>query len=202
MLVRKLRYYRMEAGKSLKILSKELVVSYCRLFNIETCVSKIRPSEAKCLAEFFGTTPEEISKIIDLDIVGKSISESRCVINREDVPQEEIDQFFKKMRSDNCKRVKQFKIRRVEKVREANKLTKSFKCLNQACRLNSSWTNGFNGQKCMCDNPVVVRGDAPCYGRDKVQSKPKRNGFDYHATKNCFMADKLSKEERRKRNAL
>lgn len=183
----------MKSGKSLKSLSKELVVSYCRLFNIETCVSKIRPSEAKYLSEFFNTTPEEISKIIDLNIVGKSISESRCVINREDVPQDEIDQFYKKMRSDNCKRVKQFKIRRVEKVRNANKVTNSFKCLNQACLLNKN---------CMCDNPVVVRGDAPCYGRDKVQGKPKRNGFDYHATKNCFMADMVSKEERRKRNAL
>ena len=162
MLVRKLRYYRMKSGKSLKILSKELVVSYYGLFNIETCVSKIRPSEAKYLSEFFNTTPEEISKIIDLDIVGKSISESRCVINREDVPQEEIDQFFKKMRSDNCKRVKQFKIRRVENIRKANKVTNSFKCLNQACLLNKN---------CMCDNPVVIRGDAPCYGRDKVKSK-------------------------------
>ena len=38
----------------------------------------------------------------------------------------------------------------------------SFECLNQACLLNKN---------CMCDNPVVIRGDAPCYGRDKVKSK-------------------------------
>ena len=62
--------------------------------------------------------------------------------------------------------------------------------------MNSSWTGGCNGETCMCDNPVVVRGDAPCYGRDKVQSKPKRQGFDYHTTKNCFMKDKVLKENK------
>ena len=47
----------------------------------------------------------------------------------------------------------------------------SFECKNQACLLNSSWTNGCNGKSCMCDNPIVVGGIAPCFGKDKVQSK-------------------------------
>lgn len=162
MLVRKLRYYRMKSGKSLKSLSKELFINHYRLFDMETCVLKIRPRDAKYLAEFFNTTPEEICKIIDMDIVSKSINKSRYVVNREEVPQEEIDELFKKVKDTYSKNQREFKLRRVEKFRNANKVTNSFKCLNQACLLNKN---------CMCDNPVVTRGDAPCYGKDKVQSK-------------------------------
>ena len=193
MLVRKLRLYRMKAGMTLKSCSKELVISYSRMVSLENCFLKIRTDESKYLAKFFNTTPEEICKIIDMDIVSKSINKFRYVVNREDVPQEEIDELFKKVKDTYSKNQREFKLRRAEKFRNANKVTNSFKCLNQACLLNKN---------CMCDNPVVVRGDAPCYGRNKVQSKPKRQGFDYHNTKNCFMKDKVLKEERRKRNAL
>ena len=193
MLVRKLRLYRMKAGMTLKSCSKELVISYSRMVSLENCFLKIRTDESKYLAKFFNTTPEEIEKIIDMDIVSKSINKFRYVVNREDVPQEEIDELFKKVKDTYSKNQREFKLRRAEKFRNANKVTNSFKCLNQACLLNKN---------CMCDNPVVVRGDAPCYGRDKVQSKPKRQGFDYHTTKNCFMKDKVLKEERKKHYAL
>ena len=193
MLVRKLRLYRMKAGMTLKSCSKELVISYSRMVSLENCFLKIRTDESKYLAKFFNTTPEEICKIIDMDIVSKSINKFRYVVNREDVPQEEIDELFKKVKDTYSKNQREFKLRRVENVRKANKVTNSFKCLNQACLLNKN---------CMCDNPVVVRGDAPCYGRDKVQSKPKRQGFDYYNTKNCFMKDKVLKEERKKHYAL
>ena len=193
MLVRKLRLYRMKAGMTLKSCSKELVISYSRMVSLENCFLKIRTDESKYLAKFFNTTPEEICKIIDMDIVSKSINKFRYVVNREDVPQEEIDELFKKVKDTYSKNQREFKLRRAEKVRESNKVTNSFKCLNQACLLNKN---------CMCDNPVVVRGDAPCYGRDKVQSKPKRQGFDYYNTKNCFMKDKVLKEERKKHYSL
>ena len=193
MLVRKLRLYRMKAGMTLKSCSKELVISYSRLVSLENCFLRIRTDESKYLAKFFNTTPEEICKIIDMDIVSKSINKFRYVVNREDVPQEEIDELFKKVKDTYSKNQREFKLRRAEKFRKTNKVTNSFKCLNQACLLNKN---------CMCDNPVVVRGDAPCYGRDKVQSKPKRQGFDYYTTKNCFMKDKVLKEERKKHYAL
>ena len=193
MLVRKLRLYRMKAGMTLKSCSKELVISYSRMVSLENCFLKIRTDESKYLAKFFNTTPEEICKIIDMDIVSKSINKFRYVVNREDVPQEEIDELFKKVKDTYSKNQREFKLRRAEKFRNANKVTNSFKCLNQACLLNKN---------CMCDNPIVVRGDAPCYGRDKVQSKPKRQGFDYYTTKNCFMKDKVLKEERKKHYAL
>ena len=193
MIVRKLRLYRMKAGMTLKSCSKELVISYSRMVSLENCFLKIRTDESKYLAKFFNTTPEEICKIIDMDIVSKSINKFRYVVNREDVPQEEIDELFKKVKDTYSKNQREFKLRRAEKFRKANKVTNSFKCLNQACLLNKN---------CMCDNPVVVRGDAPCYGKDKVQSKPKRQGFDYHTTKNCFMKDKVLKEERKKHYAL
>ena len=193
MLVRKLRLYRMKAGMTLKSCSKELVISYSRMVSLENCFLRIRTDESKYLAKFFNTTPEEICKIIDMDIVSKSINKFRYVVNREDVPQEEIDELFKKVKDTYSKNQREFKLRRAEKFRKTNKVTNSFKCLNQACLLNKN---------CMCDNPVVVRGDAPCYGRDKVQSKPKRQGFDYYTTKNCFMKDKVLKEERKKHYAL
>ena len=193
MLVRKLRLYRMKAGMTLKSCSKELVISYSRMVSLENCFLKIRTDESKYLAKFFNTTPEEICKIIDMDIVSKSINKFRYVVNREDVPQEEIDELFKKVKDTYSKNQREFKLRRAEKFRNANKVTNSFKCLNQACLLNKN---------CMCDNPVVVRGDAPCYGRNKVQSKPKRQEFDYHNTKNCFMKYTASKEERKKYYAL
>ena len=193
MLVRKLRLYRMKAGMTLKSCSKELVISYSRMVSLENCFLKIRTDESKYLAKFFNTTPEEICKIIDMDIVSKSINKFRYVVNREDVPKEEIDELFKKVKDTYSKNQREFKLRRAEKFRKTNKVTNSFKCLNQACLLNKN---------CMCDNPVVVRGDAPCYGRNKVQSKPKRQGFDYYTTKNCFMKDKVLKEERKKYYAL
>ena len=193
MLVRKLRLYRMKAGMTLKSCSKELVISYSRMVSLENCFLKIRTDESKYLAKFINKTPEEIWKIIDMDIVSKSINKFRYVVNREDVPQEEIDELFKKVKDTYSKNQREFKLRRAEKFRNANKVTNSFKCLNQACLLNKN---------CMCDNPVVVRGDAPCYGRNKVQNKPKRQGFDYYNTKNCFMKDKVLKEERKKHYAL
>ncbi|MDS0525483.1 hypothetical protein NNC19_07315 [Clostridium sp. SHJSY1] len=38
------------------------------------------------------------------------------------------------------------------------------KCLNENCKLNKNKE---------CDNPVVLSGQAPCYGKNKVQKKEK-----------------------------
>ena len=192
----------MNAKMSLVACDDKLGINHNRMFELETCVLKFKPEEVEYLADFFNTTADEITKLIDMDVVSKGRNKFGYVINRESISEEETEQYLSKLKDVNKRKQKQFKLKRVEKVREANKVTNSFKCLNQACRLNSSWTNGFNGKKCMCDNPVVIRGDAPCYGRNRVQDKPKKQGFDYSLTGNCFMTDTVSKEERKRHYAL
>ena len=43
-------------------------------------------------------------------------------------------------------------------------ITETFKCLNENCLLNKNKS---------CNNPIVLSGKAPCYGKDKVQAKEK-----------------------------
>ena len=200
MIVRKLRFYRMNAKMSLAACENKLGISRNRMFKLETCVLNFKPEETEYLADFFKTTVDEITKLIDMDVVRKAKNKFGFVINREDISKEETEMYLANLKKNSSISQRQFKLKRIEKVREANKLTKSFKCLNQACRLNSTWTKGCNGQKCMCDNPVVIRGDAPCYGRNRVQDKPKNQNFIN--TNVCFMTDTVSKEERKRHYAL
>ena len=193
MIVRKLRLYRMNAKMSLVACDNKLGINHNRMFELETCVLKFKPEETEYLADFFNTTVDEITKLIDMDVVSKGRNKFGYVINRENISEEETEQYLSKLKDINKRKQKQFKLKRAERVREANKVTNSFKCLNQTCLLNKN---------CTCDNPVVIRGDAPCYGRNEVKDKPKRQGFDYWLTKNCFMTDIVSKEERRKYHAL
>ena len=163
----------------------------------------------KEIADYFGVSVEEVDGYCEIEThnaKGRGFNYEYTLINN-NPSKEEIEKCMNELKK--YRREKQKKIRydkkqkiKISKPVHENKVFKHFKCLNQACRLNSSWTGGCNGKSCMCDNPVVVRGDAPCYGRDKVQSKPKREGFDYHNTKNCFMKYTASKEERKKYYAL
>lgn len=43
-------------------------------------------------------------------------------------------------------------------------VVKTFKCLNENCLLNKNKN---------CDNPIVLSGKAPCFGKNKVQAKEK-----------------------------
>lgn len=166
MLVRKLRLYRMKAKMSLSSCDNKLGINHNRMFKLETCVLNFKPGEAEYLADFFKTTSDEITKLIDMDVVSKVTNKFGFVINREDISKEETEIYLANSKKNSSISQRQFKLKRIEKVRESNKVTKSFKCLNQTCLLN---------KKCMCDNPVVIRGDAPCYGRNRVQDKPKSN---------------------------
>ena len=188
MLARKVRLYRMKAKLSIIECKRRTGISYERLHRIETCISNITVEEAEYLAKFFNTTTEEITKIIDIDIIRKNKFE--YVVNRENVPEDEIEEHFEKIRAINNERRKQYEIKKINEVRESNKVTESFKCLNQACLLNKN---------CMCNNPVVIRGAAPCYGKDKIQGKPKKRELDYSLTKSCFMTYNVSKEEKEER---
>lgn len=193
MIVRKLRLYRMKAKMSLAACDIKLGINHNRMFKLETCVLNLKPGEAEYLADFFKTTVDEITKLIDMDVVSKVTNKFGFVINREDISKEETEMYLANLKKNSSISQRQFKLKRIEKVRESNKVTKSFKFLNQTCLLN---------KKCTCDNPVVIRGDAPCYGRNRVQDKPKKQGFDYSLTGNCFMTDTVSKEERKRHYAL
>lgn len=48
-----------------------------------------------------------------------------------------------------------------EKIKEEK--PKPFKCLNQACLFNKG---------CMCTDCIVIKGKAPCFGKDKIKDKP------------------------------
>ena len=191
MLVRKLRLYRMKARMSLASCDNKLGINHNRMFKLETCILNFKPGEAEYLANFFKTSIDEITKLIDMDVVSKVTNKFGFVINRENISEEETEMYLRNLKTDNNQRQRQFRLKRIEKFREANKITESFECLNQACLLNKN---------CMCNNPVVIRGSAPCYGRNKVQDKPKKQNFI--DTKSCFMADAVSKEEKEKHYAL
>jgi hypothetical protein len=58
------------------------------------------------------------------------------------------------------------------------KKTKTFECQNQACLLN---------KKCKCNNDVVIKGKAPCFGKDKIQ--PKRKEYNPKSTRVLFLKE-------------
>ncbi len=187
MLVRKLRLYRIKAKMSLASCDSKIGINHNRMYKLETCISNFKHEEAEYLADFFKTSVDEITKLIDMDVVIKVGNRFGYVINRENISKEETEKHLSKIKNTNRKQ-RQFKLKKgIEKIREANKVTNSFKCFNQACLLNKN---------CMCDNPVVVRGNAPCYGRNKIQDKPKKQNLQN--TKICFMADTVLKQEKRK----
>lgn len=66
----------------------------------------------------------------------------------------------------------------VKELNEESKIIiRSAKCLNEACLLNENK---------MCISDVVLSGKAPCFGKDKVQSR-NPNKFDYQSTKSLFI---------------
>ena len=208
MIIRNLKLMRLKKGLTVKELMRRTGVYDTKILHFENLIiNSIKPKELKKLTEEFKCSKEDIFKPVKVEKIGTSNRNVMYKVISYDVSDKEL----KKEIEGKYKKSLQYKgfgkniDDKTGKINiQINMQTNntSFECQNQACRLNSSWTGGRNGKTCMCDNPVVIRGDAPCYGRDKVQSKPKREGFDYHNTKNCFMKYTASKEERKKYYAL
>ena len=198
MLARKCKVIRMQKGISMEILSKEIGYSRDKIQTYENIrTKKTDDSMIQKIADYFNTTVEDIEKVYEVE-VSKDTKHSKVEIIRENVAKEEVfgylDYKIKKQmemakvrnnKKQSYIRTKAARIKSSDKYKTSSCNRKPFKCLNQACPLNKN---------CMCDNPVVIRGDAPCYGKDLVKDKPKKQ--DMRNTRACFMADKVSKHER------
>ena len=177
MIIRNLKLMRLKKRLTVKELMRKTGVYDTKILHFENLIiNSIKPKELKKLTEEFKCSKEDIFKPVTVEKIGTSNRSLEYKVISYDVSEEEL----KKEIEEKYKKSLQYKgfekniDGKNEKTNtQINMKTSntSFECQNQACRLNSSWTGGCNGKSCMCDNPVVIRGDAPCYGRDKVQSK-------------------------------
>ena len=168
---------RLKKGLTVKELMRKTGVYDTKILHFENLIiNSIKPKELKKLTEEFKCSKEDIFKPVKVEKIGTSNRNVMYKVISYDVSDEEL----KKEIDSKYQKTLQYKgfekniDDKTEKTNtQINMQTNnaSFECKNQACLLNSSWTGGCNGKSCMCDNPVVIRGDAPCYGRDKVQSK-------------------------------
>ena len=168
MIIRNLKLMRLKKGLTVKELMRKTGVYDTKILHFENLIiNSIKPKELKKLTEEFKCSKEDIFKPVKVEKIGTSNRNVMYKVISYDVSDEElkkeIDSKYQK-----TLQYKGFEKNIDDKTGKTNTQINmqtnnaSFECLNQACLLNKN---------CMCDNPVVIRGDAPCYGRDKVQSK-------------------------------
>ena len=168
---------RLKKGLTVKELMGRTGVYDTKILHFENLIiNSIKPKELKKLTEEFKCSKEDIFKPVKVEKIGTSNRNVEYKVISYDVSEEELKkEIYSKYQKSL--QYKGFEKNIDDKTKKTNTQINmqinnaSFECKNQACRLNSSWTGGCNGKNCMCDNPVVIRGDAPCYGRDKVKSK-------------------------------
>ena len=183
MIIRNLKLMRLKKGLTVKELMRKTGVYDTKILHFENLIiNSIKPKELKKLTEEFKCSKEDVFKPVKVEKIGTSNRNVEYKVISYDVSEEELkkeieEKYQKSLQYRRIGERTDYEAKTSEKSKEENTQINmqtnnaSFECKNQACRLNSSWTGGCNGKNCMCDNPVVIRGDAPCYGRDKVQSK-------------------------------
>ena len=177
MIIRNLKLMRLKKGLTVKELMRKTGVYDTKILHFENLIiNSIKPKELKKLTEEFKCSKEDIFKPVKVEKIGTSNRNVEYKVISYDVSEEELKKEIEEKYQKSLQ-YKGFEKNIDDKTGKTNTQINmktnnaSFECKNQACLLNSSWTGGCNGKSCMCDNPVVIRGDAPCYGRDKVQSK-------------------------------
>ena len=168
---------RLKKGLTVKELMRRTGVYDTKILHFENLIiNSIKPKELKKLTEEFKCSKEDIFKPVKVEKIGTSNRNVMYKVISYDVSEEELkkeidSKYQKSLQYKGFEKNIDDKTGKTNTQINMRTNNASFECKNQACLLNSSWTGGCNGKTCMCDNPVVVRGDAPCYGRDKVQSK-------------------------------
>ena len=174
---------RLKKGLTVKELMRKTGVYDTKILHFENLIiNSIKPRELKKLTEEFECLKEDIFKHVKVEKIGTSNRNDEYKVISYGVSDEELKKeiegkYKKSLQYRRIGGISDYEAKTSEKSKEENTQINmrtnnaSFECKNQACLLNSSWTGGRNGKSCMCDNPVVIRGDAPCFGRDKVQSK-------------------------------
>ena len=183
MIIRNLKLMRLKKGLTVKELMRKTGVYDTKILHFENLIiNSIKLKELKKLTEEFKCSKEDIFKPVKVEKIGTSNRNVMYKVISYDVSEEELkkeidSKYQKLLQYRRIGGISDYEAKTSEKSKEENTQINmqtnnaSFECKNQACLLNSSWTGGCNGKSCMCDNPVVIRGDAPCFGRDKVQSK-------------------------------
>ena len=174
---------RLKKGLTVKELMRKTGVYDTKILHFENLIiNSIKLKELKKLTEEFKCSKEDIFKPVKVEKIGTSNRNVMYKVISYDVSEEELkkeidSKYQKLLQYRRIGGISDYEAKTSEKSKEENTQINmqtnnaSFECKNQSCLLNSSWTGGCNGKNCMCDNPVVIRGDAPCYGRDKVKSK-------------------------------
>ena len=174
MIIRNLKLMRLKKGLTVKELMRKTGVYDTKILHFENLIiNSIKPKELKKLTEEFKCSKEDIFKPVKVEKIGTSNRNVMYKVISYDVSDEELkkeidSKYQKLLQYRRIGGISDYEAKTSEKSKEENTQINmqtnnaSFECLNQACLLNKN---------CMCDNPVVIRGDAPCYGRDKVKNK-------------------------------
>ena len=177
MIIRNLKLMRLKKGLTVKEIMRKTGVHDTKILHFENLIiNSIKPKELKKLTEEFKCSKEDIFKPVKVEKIGTSNRNVMYKVISYDVSDEELkkeidSKYQKSLQYKGFEKNIDDKTGKTNTQINMQTNNASFECKNQACLLNSSWTGGCNGKSCMCDNPVVIRGDAPCYGRDKVKSK-------------------------------
>lgn len=177
MIIRNLKLMRLKNGLTVKELMRRTGVYDTKILHFENLIiNSIKPKELKKLTEEFKCSKEDIFKPVKVEKIGTSNRYVEYKVISYDVSEDELkkeidSKYQKSLQYKGFEKNIDYKTEKTNTQINMQTNNASFECKNQACLLNSSWTNGCNGKSCMCDNPVVIRGDAPCYGKHKVKSK-------------------------------
>ena len=175
MIVRKMRIIRREADISIEALAKYAKVTEYQISTFEKLTFNLNGQVLKKIARKLNTTITELKKCCEVERTGNNGRNYKYKIVRENVTKEEVAAAAMMEREKK----KEIERKHIEKKKAGKRRIKNmeivpgepFRCRNEKCLLNSSNTGGCDGQKCMCDSPVVTGGYGTCANMDV--KKPK-----------------------------
>lgn len=192
MIVRRLKLIRLQNRLSEDSLAKIVSCKRSALHAYENSFCNLDENILKDIAKYFNTTIENITGYCDMEI-NKNCSKRDFqyelfseVVTVKEVAAARKEHLRKKNEYDKARKKRAEREKKKQKELLSKSSAKPFKCLNECCLLNKNK---------MCDNPVVINGVAPCFGKDRVKSKSGKllSGSD---TKLLFIADRLQKIEK------
>ena len=170
-----MKVIRREANISIEELALYAKVTEYQISSFENLIVNLNGQALRAVARKLKTTVRELKKYCEVKRTGNNGRNYKYHLIREDVTKEEamiaseMERERKREIGRKCSEKKKA-MKRKPKNMEI-KPGKPFKCMNEKCLLNSSNTKGCNGQKCMCDSPVVTGGYGTCANMDV--KKPK-----------------------------
>ena len=185
-----MKVIRREANISIEELTLYAKVTEYQISSFENLIVNLNGQALRAVARKLKTTVRELKKYCEVKRTGNNGRNYKYQLIRENVTKEEAA-IAAEMERERVREIgRKFAEKEKAKKRKTKKMEikpgKPFKCMNEKCLLNSSNTKGCNGQKCMCDSPVVTGGYGTCANMDVKKPKQEYKEINWRSMEHLF----------------